>query len=111
MKSHGSLKLSWEKNILYVEVLGPFNEEGVIEESNRYLSEILNRKVTDFSVIEVWDKEALGSPMVMNDVHKLWYELADNNCISLALVVSNSVQRDIAESLLPTTGVTFQKKI
>jgi len=109
VKSHGFLKFSWKSNVLYVQVLGPFNEEGVIEESSKYLSAISNRKVADFSVIELWDEEALGSPKAMNDVCKLWKKLITQNCISLAIVVPNSVQRDIAEKLLPSIGKVFGK--
>ncbi len=110
MKSHGYVEFSWESNILYVEAFGPFNEEGVMEAASEYLSTILNRTVSDFSVIEIWDEDSLGSPEALAYVEKLWEQLISNGCTSIALVVSNSLQRGVAEKFLPSIGKIFHKK-
>jgi hypothetical protein len=111
MNPHGEINLFWEDDILYLEAFGPFNEEGVIKAASEYLNTITKRNVTSFSVIEVWDEDSLSSPEGMEYVGKLWAQLVSNNCISLAVVVSNTVQRDISEQLIPSIGKVFNSKV
>jgi len=110
MKSHGHLGFKWSKDILYVEVFGPFNKEGVVEAASIYLDMIANRKCTSFAVIEILDDESLGSPSALDEVSKLWKCLEQYNCTSLAIVSSNIVQHSIIESIIPHIGKVFNRK-
>jgi len=55
MNSHGHVKFTWKNSLLNVEAFGPFNEEGAIEASQKYLTQIANRECSNYSIIEVWD--------------------------------------------------------
>ena len=91
MNIHGSMNFSWTNNLLYVQGRGPFNEEGMEEGATNYVNAILTKLPTNFSVIEIWDDEYLGSPKVMKTLCNMWKTLADRNCIAIAIVVSNSL--------------------
>jgi len=107
---HGEALFTWKGNVLYVEVLGPFNEEGVIKTTNEYLNKLINKPVEYFSVIELWNEDALSSPDGLNKVKTLWQQVENKGCISLALVVSNNVQHEIAKTLMPNIAKVFHKR-
>lgn len=110
MNSHGYLEFTWRNSVLYVEAFGPFNEEGAIEASKEYLNQIANTENSDYSIIEIWDEDSFGSPKAMETVAGMWNILSGNNCTSIAIVISNSVQRSLYEKLLPSNGHIFTKK-
>jgi hypothetical protein len=109
MNSHGYLEFTWKSNILYVEAFGPFNEEGAIDASQEYLEKTKNNGSSNYSIIEIWDENSLGSPIVMEKIANMWRTVTENNCTSIAIVVSNSVQRSLCEKLLPVIGRVFTK--
>jgi hypothetical protein len=110
MTPHGYINLFWEGDILYLEAFGPFNEDGAVKAGNEYLNKIINRNVADFSIVETWDENSLSSPKGMAIVAELWAKLASNNCVSFALIVSNTTQRGVAEQFLPSIGKIFNNK-
>lgn len=109
MNRHGYLKFTWKDSILHVEAFGPFNEEGVKDASQEYFKKIESKGSSKYSIIEIWDEESLGSPIVMDKIASMWSSLTESNCISIAIVISNSVQRLLCEKLLPDHGRVFTK--
>ena len=109
MNSHGYLKFIWKSNILNIEAFGPFNEEGVIDASQEYLKQVESIGSSNYSIIEVWDEDSLGSPLVMEKIANMWSIFIESNCTSIAIVISNSVQRSLCEKLLPINGRVFTK--
>ena len=107
MKAHGILQLTWKRNTLYAEAIGPFNEEGVIEASKGYLDALGNPPTPAFSVIEMWDENSMSSPEAMKNVGRLWSALASIGCSSFALVASNRLQESVAKPYLPAIGKVF----
>ncbi|MCW8930858.1 MAG: hypothetical protein OQL19_11535 [Gammaproteobacteria bacterium] len=110
MNIHGKVICSWIDDILFVEAIGPFNNEGVINAAKLYLNTIQNRKFSKFFVVEIWDEESLGSPSSYKDVSKMWNALNDNGCIAFALVVSSNIQQLIARQIIPDIGEIFFNK-
>ncbi len=104
--SHGYLNFNWRDNTLYVKAFGPFNTEGMIEATNQYF-EVINNNISSFSIIEVLNEDALGSPQVMENVGEFWKKLENYNCISLALIYVTDMQRAILEKHLPKCGKAF----
>jgi hypothetical protein len=107
MNIHGYLEFKWDNSVLYVHAFGPFNEEGVTKASNEYLKLISDRVNSRYSIIEIWDEDSLGSPQVMAKVSEMWELLLKNNCVSIAVIVSNSLQQTLCEKLLPSKGRVF----
>jgi hypothetical protein len=110
MNTHGELVFTWKKSVLYVEVFGAFNMEGIKDGAIKYMKTVMDRKVPSFSIIEIWDVETLTSLESMNDVDKLWSNLNKNGCISLALVIPRDVQEWSAKRMLPDIGKIFNNK-
>ncbi len=110
MKGHGEVIFSWNDDVLYVETVGPFNEEGIQNAAKEYMNIINSRKDAPFSVIEIWDTESLASLQAMDKVGELWCNLAQNNCVSLAVVISSRVQSWVSNKLLPEIGKIFTKR-
>jgi hypothetical protein len=108
MNIHGYLKFEWIDNTLYVHAFGPFNEEGAVKASVEYLASLEANGRSSYSIIEVWDEESLGSPEVMSKISEMWTFFLKNNCSSIAIVISNSLQRSLCEKLLPNNGKIFQ---
>ncbi len=107
MEAHGYLKFKWVADILYVYVFGPFNEEGATKAASEYISLLSVKGNSSYSIIEVWDAESLGSPMVMSKISEMWALFSKNNCTFIAIVVSNSLQKSLCEELLPSIGKVF----
>lgn len=101
MESHGEIKCSWFNDTLYIEAYGPFNLEGVKLATDEYLYQISQQGRKKYCVIEVWDEESLGGPDVMKEVSNMWRRNIGQNCLAIAIVVSNAIQKSICENLLP----------
>lgn len=107
MKSHGYAEFSWRNTTLYVHAFGPFNAEGIDEVEVQYLSKLECVKHKQFKIIEIWDDETLAGPESIAKVGNLWQTLLPENCIAIAVVVSNAVQLSLCEKHLPIIGKAF----
>lgn len=110
MLAHGRIDLYWRDNILCVDAFGPFNDEGVTSAAAIYLDTIKHNDFEDFFVIETWDKDSFGSPSVYQVVDKNWAAFAAYGCKGLAVVVSDQIQKSLAERILPEIGQVFTSK-
>ena len=102
MQGHGLIELNWQGNVLYVDAFGPFNEEGVVSCAQKYINEIKNKTCEQFYVIETWDKDSFGSPKVYEVVDKNWASFQAFGCLGIAVVVSDNLQKSLAEKVLPS---------
>lgn len=107
MNAHGYLNFTWCDDILTVEAFGPFNNEGAVKAAQDYINAVAHKSTEKFVVLEVLDENSLGAPETMKEVVKLWYYLAEQGCVALALVFSNNIQHSLAEKGLPNFGKTF----
>ena len=110
MNRHGEILFTWENDILIVQVIGAFNEQGIEYYVPLMRKYILNRAVDKWSRLELWDDEALGCPQTLALVKSVyeWYEL--NGCILSAVVVSNSIQAQVIRGMLKSDAKTFLVK-
>ena len=97
MQSHGNISIEWKQQLLIINAYGPFNEEGVLEIIDNLKQAILTKNIKSWIRLELWDLNTLGSPVVMNHVkeHFLWCE--EQGCRATAVVVNNSLQRNLIE--------------
>ena len=110
MQPHGELILEWKADLLIVHPKGPFNEEGVVDAIDSLKSAVKTYNSGKWFRLEVWEEDTLGSPTVMNDVKKLYFWCAKHGCLATAVVVRNSLQRDIIDkNFLGNIGV-FKSK-
>lgn len=107
MDPHGYLDLKWSNNVLYVQAFGPFNDEGAKAAADAYIDLIMNKQHPTFSVIEILNKDSIGTPDTMTEVAKIWSFIGEQGCNALALVYSNEVQRHLAQQFLPPFGKLF----
>ena len=107
MKGHGEVRFVWRKDVLFVEAFGPFNEVAVVQVAEAYLKQVEGQELESFSVVEVWDKNSLGSPEVMDKVGQFWHYLQGTNCSALCIVVDSGIQKRLCEKLLPSIGRVF----
>jgi len=107
MESHGELDLEWRDNLLVLNLMGPFNEEGAIDAFNHLKQSVISKKTNEWMRLEVWNEGTLGSPEVMEGIRQLFSWCVENGCIATAVVVSNRVQKMIAEKELPEDVEVF----
>ncbi|WP_100643568.1 hypothetical protein [Alteromonas facilis] len=107
MQSHGHADFLWRGDVLYLHAFGPFNYEGVNEVYQEYMKQIGSRDGRPYRVIEVWDDETLASPEAMKKIAMMWQHLQQNGCLSLAIVVANTMQKNLCEEMLPVMGAIF----
>jgi len=105
MKKHGKTTFFWEKDLFIVELQGPFNEEGQEYSTTHLKHSVLNQKLKHWRRLEVLCDETMGSPAVLSMVKELysWYE--ENGCYVLAVVIKNSLQKDVLERVFKSNIV------
>mgnify|MGYP000016901232 CR=1 FL=1 len=92
MKAHGYADITWKKNVLILDVHGPFNDEGVLQTVNDIKKSVLDKNVKDWFRIEKLDEEALGSPLTISIVNEMYLWADNHGCQATAVVVSNQIQ-------------------
>jgi len=110
MQSHGELTLEWKDDVLMIYPQGPFNEEGVVEVIDTIKNAVLIRNNQNWSRLEVWEENTLGSPAVMNSVKEYYRWCTEHGCIAAAIVVKNSVQRSYIEKYFSGNIAVFNSK-
>ncbi|MFT6900323.1 MAG: hypothetical protein ACJAXS_000485 [Colwellia sp.] len=97
MQSHGSISKKWKANVLIINSEGPFNDEGIIQVIDEIKKSVISKKLRNWLRIEIWDDNTLGSPSVMKcaEDYNVW--CSKNGCKATAIVVSNSVQKNLIE--------------
>jgi hypothetical protein len=110
MESHGKVLLRWQGNLLVALPKGPFNEEGGLKAINKLQQTVINKNAEYWLRLELWQDDALGSPEVMADAMKSFQWGTDRGCRAIAVVVANSLQRQILEKAQPENTKIFDNR-
>lgn len=113
LQSHGQILLRWDADLLYVDVMGPFNLEGVtagflqIQQSVSQSQSQRQRQRSAWARIDVLDKETLGAPEVMKVIGASYKWCLQHDCVAIASVCSISIQRQILEQTRQKSGMNL----
>lgn len=108
MIAHGNINCSWQKNILLLDVFGPFNVIGI----NNAFEEL--KKQTHANFFEKWyridviDDETLGCPEVMKTIGQTYVWSLENNCQMIAIVCANRVQLSLLNAFIEKSGLNMR---
>ena len=99
MPAHGHADLTWQGDILNVQVQGPFNVEGM----HRALNELKHfvgaaNKEYWFRLVEL-DDNSMGSPEVYKAVAELHQWTKDHGCLATAMLTSSTIQTGLLNQL------------
>ena len=100
MKAHGYADLSWNNDVLTLDVYGPFNEEGVKLVYGQVKDSVLNKKIKHWCRIEKLDEETMGSPLVVSFVNELYLWADKHGCYATAVIISNLIQAQAIAGVL-----------
>lgn len=107
LESHGQLLLRWDAELLYIDVMGPFNMEGVTAGFLQIQHSVNQSQRSAWARIDVLDKETLGAPEVMKLIGASYKWCLQHNCVAIASVCSTSIQRQILEQTQQKTGMNL----
>lgn len=107
MKPHGRVKLAWDNNVLRVEVIGPFNMEGVNQCFKQIQASVLAHKTEHWTRLDILDQETLGSPDVMKVIGATYKWCTAQGCLGIASVCSTFLQTEILEKTRVSTGMNL----
>lgn len=107
LKSHGQLRLRWDADVLYIDVMGPFNLEGVTAGFLQIQQSVGQCQRRAWGRIDVLDQETLGSPEVMKVIGASYKWCLQQGCVAIASVCSTSIQRQILEQTQQQTGMNL----
>ena len=99
MKAHGYVEITWNKNVLILEVHGPFNDEGVLQTVVDIKKSVLEKKFKQWFRIEKLDEEAMGSPLTISIVNEMYTWASNHGCQATAVVISNLIQKKALEEI------------
>lgn len=98
MKNHGDVIINWQEEVLIIKPIGPFNEEGQKWANTIAKKSVLTKSLKQWSRIEVWADETMGSPDSLRLVCELYNWFNEHGCSFTAVVISNSLQRQVIET-------------
>lgn len=110
MNEHGQLLFYWEKDTLIINAKGPFNEKGALAETNKIKKLIMEKNVTKWCKLGIWDDESFGSAKSIAIVESYHQWCIENGCVKTACVVCNSLQKSIAEKVYNGTAKICQSE-
>ncbi len=106
MNMHGEVSFVWNGDLIEITSTGPFNEAGLNHSISTVKNSILNKNIKSWRRMEVWDDETLGSPecITLSKEKAKWF--IAQGCYATAIVVSNSIQRNLLENAA-TSNIRF----
>jgi hypothetical protein len=107
IKSHGQLLLRWDTDFLYVDVIGPFNLEGVTAGFLQIQQSVSQCQRSTWVRLDVLDEETLGAPEVMKVIGASYKWCLQHDCVAIASVCSTSIQRQILEQTRQKSGMNL----
>ena len=107
IKSHGQILLRWDADFLYVDVMGPFNLEGVTAGFLQIQQSVVQCKRSTWARIDMLDEETLGAPDVMKVIGASYNWCLQHDCVAIASVCSTSMQREILEQTRQKSGMNL----
>ena len=107
LNSHGQLLLRWNADFLYIDVMGPFNLEGVTAGFLQIQQSVSQCQRGAWARIDLLDEETLGAPEVMRVIGASYKWCLQHGCVAIASVCSTSIQRQILEQTRQKTGMNL----
>jgi hypothetical protein len=107
LEPHGQLLLRWDANFLCIDVMGPFNLEGVTACFLQIQQSVGQYPRSPWSRIDLLDEETLGSPEVMRVIGASYKWCLQHDCVAIASVCSTSIQREILEQTRQKSGMNL----
>jgi len=107
LQSHGQILLRWEADLLYVDVMGPFNMEGVTAGFLQIQQSVSQSQRSAWARLDVLDQETLGAPEVMKVIGASYKWCLQHDCVAIASVCSTSIQRQLLEQTRQKTGMNL----
>jgi len=113
LKSHGQLLLRWDADLLYVDVMGPFNLEGVtagflqIQHSVSQSQSQSQSQSGAWARIDILDEETLGAPDVMKVIGASYKWCLQHGCVAIASVCSTLIQRELLAQTRQKSGMNL----
>ena len=107
LKPHGNVNLSWNLNLFQVEVIGPFNIEGVNSCFRKIQDSVIKNKPSVWARIDALDPETLGSPDVMKVIGASYQWCLEQDCVGIAVVCTTFLQAEMLEKTRLTTGMNL----
>jgi hypothetical protein len=107
LESHGQLHLRWDADFLYIDVMGPFNLEGVTAGFLQIQQSVIQCQRSAWARIDLLDEETLGAPEVMRVIGASYKWCLQHDCMAIASVCSTSIQQQILEQTRQKTGMNL----
>ena len=107
LQSHGQILLRWDADLLYVDVMGPFNLEGVTAGFVQIQQSVGQCQRSAWVRIDLLDEETLGAPEVMKVIGASYKWCLQHDCVAIASVCSTSIQGQILEQTRQKTGMNL----
>jgi hypothetical protein len=111
MQSHDEIIVEWKGDILVIYPQSPFDEEGVEEVIDIIKKTVRTKNNKNWSRLEVWSDNSLGSPAVMSNEKAFSHWCNENGCVATALVVENGFQRGITKNHLSDNVEVFSCEV
>jgi len=105
MKAHGYADLSWNNDVLTLDVYGPFNEEGIKLVFEQVKESVLNKNIKHWCRIEKLDEETMGPAVTLSFVNELYLWADKHGCYATAVIISNLIQAQAIEGVLKDKNV------
>ena len=105
LKSHGQLLLRWDADLLYVDVMGPFNLEGVTAGFLQIQHSVSQSGA--WARLDMLDEETLGAPEVMKVIGASYKWCLQRGCVAIASVCSTLIQRELLAQTRQKSGMNL----
>ncbi len=107
LKSHGQLLLRWDADFFYVDVMGPFNLEGVTAGFLQIQHSVSQSQSGAWARIDILDEETLGAPEVMKVIGASYKWCLQHGCVAIASVCSTLIQRELLAQTRQKSGMNL----
>jgi hypothetical protein len=99
MDAHGTWEVTLKFNLLIINLKGNFNVEGIIELQNNIKKMVLDKKLTEWNRLVIYDVGTLATPDAIVAIKKqlTWYEAY--GCRSVGVICRESIQLYLIKQL------------
>lgn len=111
MKSHGTWEITLKCNLLIINIKGNFNVEGVVELHNDIRKVVLDKKLTSWNRLEIYEKNTLATPDAIIAIKKQLIRCKPFGCEYVGVICRESVQVYIIKQLEIENLIIFDSLI
>ncbi|MFD2167102.1 hypothetical protein ACFSJY_12665 [Thalassotalea euphylliae] len=109
MRPHGTVALTWRRNILLNYTQGPFNVEGVKRSFDDIKQSVAEAGFDHWYRVDFLDEETLGCPEVMKVIGDSYkWSSVENNCGGVLVCCSNQLQQNMMHRFISHTALNIQ---